>query len=331
MYLRSKVLSLDDRFVVLASNSIEQLALATRPGAYLVDIIPWLKYLPKWFPGAGFQAAAEKGAKLSRDMQYVPYMDARDKMLSGTGIRSFTSQRIEECMGVDGKLSESDEENISGSGGICYIAGVDTSISSLECFVLAMTLFPDAQRRAQEEIDRIVGGDRLPDLSDRSQLPYCVALCKELLRWEPVAPIGFPHALRENDTFEGYFIPAKTIVIPNQWAMLRDPLEYPDPSAFKPERFLPASGERMPRDPSKVAFGFGRRACPGKHFAENTIFLVASQILAVFHISKAVGDDGNVIEPIVKFAMDGVTHHPGPFECDIKPRSKEAASLIPLE
>ncbi len=55
-----------------------------------------MKYLPKWFPGAGFQAAAEKGAKLSRDMQYVPYMDARDKMVKLEEEYTFSS--IDRCL-----------------------------------------------------------------------------------------------------------------------------------------------------------------------------------------------------------------------------------------
>ncbi|KLO09739.1 cytochrome P450 [Schizopora paradoxa] len=323
-----EVLSLDDQFVDLADKCIDQLALALRPGAYLVDALPLLKYLPKWFPGAGFQMAAEKGKKLSHDMQYVPYVDARNKTLSGKAVRSFTSQRIEYCIGVNGELSRLDEETISSAAGVCYMAGVDTSTSMIQCFILAMTLFPEAQRRAQEEIDRVVGSDRLPQLSDRPQLPYCAALCKELLRWQPVSPLGLAHASKEDDEFDGYYIPAKSTIIANQWAMLRDPVEYPEPSAFRPERFLPSAGGRIQRDPSKIAFGFGRRVCPGKHFAESTMFLAVCQTLAVFSISKIKDEEGNIMEPVVEFALDGVVHHPSPFDCDIIPRSKEAASLI---
>ncbi len=87
--------------------------------------------------------------------------------------------------------------------------------------------------------------------------------------------LGVPHATKAPDTYAGYFIPAKAIVIPNHWyaqdslnpldvfmstrAMLMDPVEYPDPDIFKPERFLPTPDKHMPRDPSKIAFGFGRR------------------------------------------------------------------------
>jgi Cytochrome P450 len=101
-----------------------------------------------------------------------------------------------------------------------------------------MVLHPDAQRRAQMEIDKIVGTDRLPDFSDEMSLPYVSALIKEVLRWHPVAPIGtpysphfrrsenfclisrtsaVPHRLVTDDVYEGYFLPAGSMVIGNTW------------------------------------------------------------------------------------------------------------------
>ncbi|KLO07635.1 cytochrome P450 [Schizopora paradoxa] len=298
--------SFDDLLVTLARMASDHVEMAMQQGLFLVDVIPWLKHLPKWFPGAGFQVIAENGAKLSHDLRYVPYRYAKDKVLTGSATRSFTSQQMEDCSRLSGKLTEDDEAVISATTGICYGAGASTTMSALMFFLLALTLHPDVQKRAQDEIDQVVGDSRLPELSDRPRLPYCSALLKEVHRWCPILPLGVAHATREADTYEGYYIPAKTIVIPNCWAMLMDPNEYPDPDAFKPERFLPDDGQRMPRDPTKIAFGFGRRVCPGKPLAENTIFLAATHILTVFNVSKATSEDGSVIEPIVKIHSDGV-------------------------
>lgn len=111
------------------------------------------------------------------------------------------------------------------------------SVSALVSFLLAMTVFPEVQKRAQAEIDQVVGNDRLPKLSDRMHLPYCKALCKEIHRfvfnghfyskrayvayaigrWSPVVPLGVAHSTREHDSYNGYFIPAKSVIIPNQW------------------------------------------------------------------------------------------------------------------
>jgi cytochrome P450 len=84
-------------------------------------------------------------------------------------------------------------------------------------FVLCMLLNPTAQRRAQEEIDKAVGPDRLPTLADRPLLPYVEACIKEALRSAPVAPEGVPHSSRADDEHNGYFIPKGTIMIPNVW------------------------------------------------------------------------------------------------------------------
>ena len=84
-------------------------------------------------------------------------------------------------------------------------------------FFLAMTVFPEVQRKAQEEIDRVVGKDRLPTFNDRDNLPYIDATVKEVLRWHPVAPMGLPHTTTEDDVCEGYLIPKGAMLLPNIW------------------------------------------------------------------------------------------------------------------
>ena len=80
-----------------------------------------------------------------------------------------------------------------------------------------MTLYPEIQRRAQEEIDTVIGNDRLPSLSDRGSLPYTEAIVLELLRWQPVIPLGVPHRCSQDDEYNGYLIPKDSIIMPNQW------------------------------------------------------------------------------------------------------------------
>ena len=80
-----------------------------------------------------------------------------------------------------------------------------------------MAMYPDVQRKAQSELDAIVGRDRLPTAADRASLPYLGALIKEVLRWHPVILFGVPHRSVEEDTYQGYVIPARSIIIPNVW------------------------------------------------------------------------------------------------------------------
>jgi cytochrome P450 len=136
---------------------------------------------------------------------------------------------------------------------------------------------PQVQRKAQEEIDRVVGTGRLPDVNDRPDLPYIEAIYRELLRYEPPLTIGIPHSLLEDDVVNGYFIPRGlsisgqfgglgmtynrlgSFVYSNIWAMTHDENVYPDPFTFKPERFFDADG-KLNDDNRVLAYGFGRRS-----------------------------------------------------------------------
>lgn len=142
-----------------------------------------------------------------------------------------------------------------------------------------MVMYPDAQKKAQHELDVVVGPDRLPDFSDRDSLPYINAVVKEIIRWHTVVPLGVSHRVADEDEYKGYRIPAGTVLVPNAWyvpscldddiylrlsldlrAMSHDPQVYPDPDAFVPERFMEDGkcGSKA-RDPERYQFGFGRR------------------------------------------------------------------------
>ena len=80
-----------------------------------------------------------------------------------------------------------------------------------------MALNPHVAKKAREELDRVLRGDRLPDFSDRENLPYISAIIKEVLRWGCPAPIGLPKQVMEDDTYNGYFIPAGATIVENLW------------------------------------------------------------------------------------------------------------------
>ena len=80
-----------------------------------------------------------------------------------------------------------------------------------------MVLSPEVQKKAQEELDKVVGFNRLPEHGDKEDLPYINSLCKEVLRWHPVLPLGVAHRVTQDDFFKEYFIPAGTVVIVNTW------------------------------------------------------------------------------------------------------------------
>jgi len=96
-------------------------------------------------------------------------------------------------------------------------AGSDTTASTLYGFILALLVWPEVQRRAQEEIDRVVGPNRLPTMDDWDNLFYVRCCIKESLRWMPTVHLGVPHAALKDDTYLGYTIPKGATVINNVW------------------------------------------------------------------------------------------------------------------
>jgi cytochrome P450 len=222
-----------------------------------------------------------------------------------------------------GKGETLTEELIKDSAAVSYAAGADTSVSTLTTFILAMTLHPEAQKRAQAELDTVLG-DRLPTFADKDDLPYVTAIMKEVFRWIPVLPLAVPHRAINSYRYKDFHIPAGASVLGNAWAILHDETVYVEPDKFKPERFI---DNNLPDPADSGAFGFGRRACAGKSMALDTIWIAIASVLSVYNITKAVDERGNVITPQVKL-KPGTVRHPAPFECVIEPRSTAALALI---
>lgn len=171
-----------------------------------------MRYLPDWFPGAGFK-------QIARDMKYQleqtteqPYEFVKQQMREKKHKVSFLSQALEN-IGSDAAM----ERIHKWSASSMYLGGADTTVSSLMTFFLAMTVFPDVQKKAQEELDRVIGGNRLPNASDKGKLPYIEAVMKESHRWHPVAPLALPHAATQDDVINGYRIPKGALILANNW------------------------------------------------------------------------------------------------------------------
>ncbi|KAJ6626053.1 cytochrome P450 [Mycena sp. CBHHK59/15] len=315
----------DDPYVTLADQAVHGLMTALVPGRFLVDAFPILKYVPAWFPGATFKRKAQEWSKLAHRMLEEPYAEAKHKIEMGTAPHSFVREAL--CSLEQSENMEYLEQAIQATARSMYTAGSGTTVSVLSTFILAMLSNPEAQKMAQLEIDTVVGQNRLPDFDDEPSLPYVSALMNEVLRWINPTPIAIPHFLASEDEYRGYRLPASSIVIANTHAILHDEVVYPEPHTFNPERYL-LDGKLNPSVPSPdIVYGFGRRICPGRHMAASSVWITLVSILATLDITKAVGDDGQLLEPTCDY-FAGVVVQPLPFQCSIKPRSKEALALI---
>lgn len=321
-----KVQPKNDPHITTAERALRTLSTAAVPGAFLVDAIPILKHVPSWMPFAGFKRKANEWRKLALALVNVPYETAKRNIDDGDFTPSFTSQSLEMTDSVGGLKYP--EDVIKSTAGTMFQAGADTTVASISACILGLVTNPDALKKAQEEIDRVVGPGQLPAFDDEASLPYITALLKETLRWREVAPLSVPHFLHVEDEYKGYRLPANSVIISNAWAMLHDENIYPDPFKFNPDRFIrDGKLNSAIEDPANVAFGFGRRVCAGRYMATSSVWIAIASIVATFDISKAVDENGDVIEPSLGYSP-GMINAPLPFKCSIKPRSQQAAALI---
>jgi len=308
----------DDPYVSLAEKALHAVEAATITG-WTFDMLPFYIHLPWWFPGAGFKKKAEKLAPHIDEMVNKPYQTVKDALATGLAVPSVAASMI---ASLHENPSREDELTSKAVPATMYIGGADTTVAALLTFFLAMVLHPDAQRRAQTEIDNVVGTGRLPDFGDEVSLPYVSALVNEVMRWHPVAPVAVPHRLVMDDIYEGYFLPAGSIVIGNTWAVLHDERVYPEPGRFRPERYLDSNLK-----PPDAVFGFGRRICPGRYMARSSMWITIASVLAAFEISPVVDSDGIPQLPKEEYSAGSIAY-PEAFVCRIRPRSKRAEELI---
>ncbi|KAJ7496460.1 cytochrome P450 [Mycena latifolia] len=316
----------NSQYIDLAEEAMHGLSTASLPGRFLVDTFPALKYVPSWVPGADFKRQAKDWHKATRGLLELPFAQAKREIALGIAPPSFTSLSLAALEESKDKENGGQEALIKATAANMYSAGADTTVAALGTFILAMLANPEAQKKAQAELDSVIGTGHLPDFTDAAALPYVSAVVKEVLRWRNVAPIAIPHYLSIDDEYRGYRIPAGSIVIGNAWAILNDEDVYPDPHTFKPQRFL---GDEYPtvQDPEMAAFGFGRRICPGRHMAVSSLWITIASILATMDIQKARDAHGKELEPSYEY-FPGLISAPLPFECSITPRSAHAAEAI---
>ncbi|XP_071455272.1 methyl farnesoate epoxidase-like [Hetaerina americana] len=199
-----------------------------------------------------------------------------------------------------------------------FMAGTDTTTNVLSFALLYLILYPEAQKKMQEEIDQVVGKDRLPSLDDRGRFTYVEAAIQEVLRLSSVSPSAFPHSAVTTDkyiNFKGYHIPKGSVLLIDLYGVHHDPKIWKHPEMFIPERFL-QMGEKNNQNASIFPFSTGKRGCPGETLARNNIFLFLTAILQRYTLKVPEGQPQPSQEP------DGFTLlFPKPFTVKVQPRS----------
>ncbi|KAL4253122.1 hypothetical protein AB1N83_012925, partial [Pleurotus pulmonarius] len=306
----------DDEYLLIAQESGYSLTNGGPPGGTMVDFFPILRHFPSWFPGTYYYKFARERRWSIDDLYNRPYEHVKEQEAQGTAHPSFLLKQLETTAGRT--LTDEEIGDIKGSAAVIFGAGAETTWTSLETFLLAILHYPEVQKKGQEEIDRVVGSDRLPTFDDYNTLPYVGCVTQEILRWHPTVPIGLPHRSTEDDIYRGMFIPKGSVVFANALGMALDETIYTEATKFNPDRFLPKSEGGNEEPYLGAAFGFGRRICPGRHLATASIWIAVATLFATVDITKAKDENGTEILPEIRF-QTGLTSRPKQFPCTIRP------------
>ena len=246
---------------------------ATATATNLADYIPWLRFLPN----NGVKEAVRQSEVASSVI---------NSLIDAARNRPGLDLSAPSCL-VEVMLAQEESGEITDimTRRLCMdllIAGTDTSAQTVNWFLLLMANRPEIQAKVHAELDQVIGPDALPTVDDRTRLPYTFACLAESMRYRTIGPLGVPHKASQDTEIGGYRIPAGAQVLGNVYSIHHDPRYWDSPHEFIPERFLPQADGAMPAafaSPSYIPFGTGHRRCPGRRFAETTVWLHITRML----------------------------------------------------
>lgn len=321
-----------------AQNAVRSQAIlrrTSRPGAFLIDELPPLAYLPKWLrPG---MKEATEAAEEVRKIKMELWRRLETQYQTGNAPHCYAREILESkeswyARGLD-------DEDLAWIAGGLVEAGFETSAATLNSLVLHLAANQRVQAVAQEELMRVVGPDRLPSMADMPNLPYIRACVKEMLRMNPILAPGIRHYADNDVVYKGHVIPKGTVLLANTAFLHYDPNRFEDPFEFKPERYLGhtlySSEYAAMSDPYKrdhFTFSTGRRTCPGARLAENSLDIALSNVLWAFEIRPPVVNGAEVEMDISDdaYAEAGFTI-PKPFAARFIPRSEKRLDKVKEE
>jgi cytochrome P450 len=231
------------------------------------------------------------------------------------------------------------DANLSTSGLI--EAGAEITSVVMTNLILYLSATPAAQDRAQDELMRVVGPDRSPTFDDLPHLPYVRAAVKEIMRLCPVPTFAVKHFTDDEVIYKQHRIPKGTVILANTSFMHFDPARYEEPETFRPERFLHhtrSSAEYAvaadPYERDHFTFGGGRRICPASRLAENTLDIMAANLLWAFAIRPPLvtNSSGKEVEGTIDTSDNAFEptpfRAPKPFQVRFVPRDDTRLGVV---
>ncbi|KAM0817167.1 putative O-methyltransferase domain-containing protein [Seiridium cardinale] len=330
-----RIESQDDPDMRSAGETAALLGSITRPGVFIEDDVPLLGKLPKFLHPS--RAKAQKYADVILRGKMSAWSRLKAEVETGVAAPSFGRDLVEGEL-KDKKLTDEDAAWLTGG---LVDAGAEITAVVIHNLILYLAATPTAQAKAHQELDSVVGRSRAPRFRDVQNLPYVRACVKEILRLCPVPPWAIKHFTDAEVTYKHHRIPKGTVLLANTSFIHWDPDRYPEPWAFRPERFLhhPKSSVEYsvapdPRQRDNFTFGGGRRICPATRLAENTLDITAANMLWAFEIQPPTtkNEDGQNMVGTIDTSPDAFQkssfNGPKPFRVRFVPRSKAHLDLV---
>ena len=283
-------------------------------GSNGIDFLTWLRY----FPNKNINLIRE--AVRIRDPILEKWLAKHKETFLKGNIRDFTDALID---AADEEITENkksgrylEDDNLIMIMSDIFSAAIETTSTTMSWFIVFSVLWPEKQKKIHQELDRVIGHDRIPCMDDRSSMPYLEAAINETARLGSTAPLILPHRTTCDTSLSGYKIPKHTHVIFNLYAIHYDERHWKDPGDFQPERWLDEDGTFTPgKNESFLPFSAGKRVCFGEALAKMELFLILSRVFQRFEFFPADGEELPSTEGVVY-----LTHEPKEYKVVAKKR-----------
>ncbi|KAK7028945.1 hypothetical protein VNI00_014785 [Paramarasmius palmivorus] len=312
------------------TDFLDTIAEVSGPGKYLANHIHLFEHVPECF--ANWKKMTREKYELFSEKFLFCFKEIKGAVLRKEEIGPSFCATMSETHDQHGL----NETQAAWLAAVLYSAGYETTANALGWLLLAMASFPEVQQKVQAELDSVIGRTRIPTLDDMVNLPYYRAVVKEVLRWRPPVPFGVFHGSKEDDVYEGYYIPKGSAIVGNILAIDHEEMLYgPNPNHFIPERFLNPDGTHKPspadtKEEGHFSFGFGRRICPGRHLANNALLSFAVVLWAMI-IEPGSDADGGKVGITTDDRGHGILSRANIFVVSTRNRFPEAAQILVTE
>ncbi|KAM6933640.1 cytochrome P450 2Y3 [Xenentodon cancila] len=281
----------DKQFLHLLYIISELVRFNSSPWGVLYNIFPWLmERLP------GRQHTIFAHIKELRQFVIKKIEEHKDT-LDPSSPRDFIDCFLLRCdQEKDNPTTEFIYDNLVSTVMNLFLAGTETTSSTIRYGLSVLIKHTDIQKKMQEEIDTVIGRNRCPNMEDRKSLPFTDAVIHEVQRFLDMVPFSLPHYALKDISFKGYTIPKGTQIIPLLHSVLKEEKQWSTPMSFSPQHFLDQNGN-FKKNPAFMPFAAGKRSCVGESLARMELFIFLVTLLQDFTFSSPTGPDSVNLNP----------------------------------